>query len=118
MSGIRLLSIFLANKIWVSGVGYLTCSTKALDCFNEGDYPSNHVQDETARVVMYENQSWLPVASLFGLVGCSVPRDLKAEILLTLAAFALSPEIASNMWVTLEVSQVSLTLYQNYNSSV
>ena len=57
---------------------------------------------------MYENQSWLPVASLFGLVGCPVPRDLKAEILLTLAAFALSPEIASNMWITLEVSQVSL----------
>ena len=41
----------------------------------------NHLQDETARVVMYENQSWLPVASLFGLVGCPVPRDLKAEIL-------------------------------------
>ena len=55
---------------------------------------------------MYENQSWLPVASLFGLVGCSVPGDLKAEILRTLATFALSPEIASNMWVTLEVSQV------------
>ena len=74
----------------------------------EGITLFNYSQDETARVVMYENQSWLPVASLFGLVGCPVPRDLKAEILLTLAAFALSPEIASNMWVTLEVSQVSL----------
>lgn len=59
-----------------------------------------------ARVVLYENQSWLPVASLFGLVGCPVPRELKAEILLTLATFAKSPEIASNMWITLEVSQV------------
>ena len=56
---------------------------------------------------MYENQSWLPVASLFGLVGCPVPRDLKAEILLTLAAFALSSEIASYMWIILEESQVS-----------
>lgn len=55
---------------------------------------------------MYENQSWLPVASLFGLVGCPIPRDLKAEILLTLTAFAQSSEIASNMWITLEISQV------------
>ena len=50
---------------------------------------------------MYENQSWLPVASLFGLIGCPIPHDLKAKILLTLPAFALSPEIASNMWIFL-----------------
>ena len=70
-----------------------------------------HLQDEAARVVLYENQSWLPVASLFGLVGCSVPRDLKAEILLTLAAFAKTPEVASNMWITLEASQVCYHVY-------
>ena len=29
---------------------------------------------------MYESQQWLPVASLFGLVGCPIPRDLKAEV--------------------------------------
>ena len=46
------------------------------------------------------------MASLFGLVGRSVPGDLKAEILRTLATFALSPEIASNMWIMLEASQV------------
>ena len=57
-------------------------------------------------MVMYENQTWLPVASLFGLVGCSVPRVLKAEILETLSAFALSLEIASSMWHTLEIAQV------------
>ena len=55
---------------------------------------------------MYENQSWLPVASLFGLIGCPIPRDLKAEILHTLSTFALSPEVASSMWHTLEVAQV------------
>ncbi len=63
-------------------------------------------QDESARVVMYENQTWLPVASLFGLIGCSVPRSLKANILQTLAAFARSPEIAASMWHTLELAQV------------
>lgn len=63
-------------------------------------------QDEAARVVMYENQTWLPVASLFGLIGCSIPRSLKADILTTLAAFARSPEIAGSMWHTLESAQV------------
>ena len=63
-------------------------------------------QDEAARVVMYENQTWLPVASLFGLIGCSIPRTLKADILTTLAAFAKSPEIAGSMWHTLENAQV------------
>ncbi len=55
---------------------------------------------------MYENQSWLPVASLFGLVGCPVPRELKADVLETLAVFARTPEIAASMWHTLEVAQV------------
>lgn len=58
---------------------------------------------------MYENQSWLPVASLFGLIGCPIPRDLKAKILSTLATFALSPEIAGSMWHTLEMAQVLKT---------
>ena len=64
------------------------------------------IQDENARVVMYENQSWLPVASLFGLIGCPIPRPLKSEIFITLSAFARSPEIAASMWHTLESSQV------------
>ena len=45
---------------------------------------------------------------MFGLVGCSVPVNLKAEILLALAALAKSPEIASNLWQTLEISQVRM----------
>lgn len=55
---------------------------------------------------MCESQAWLPVASLFGLLGCPVPVSLKAQILSTLAAFAKSPEVASSMWHTLELSQV------------
>lgn len=57
-------------------------------------------------MVMYENQKWLPVASLFGLLGCAIPRPLKADILHTLAAFARSPEVAAPMWHTLEMAQV------------
>ena len=59
---------------------------------------------------MYENQSWLPVASLFGLIGCPIPRDLKAMVFHCLAAFALSPEIAGSMWHTLEAAQVLNTI--------
>lgn len=59
---------------------------------------------------MYENQSWLPVASLFGLIGCPIPRDLKAKVLQTLATFALSPEIAGSMWHTLEAAQILNTI--------
>jgi hypothetical protein len=45
---------------------------------------------------------------LFGLLTCSVPPNLKAQILLTLSAFAKTPDIAANLWQTLEVSQVSI----------
>ena len=58
---------------------------------------------------MYKSDSWLPVASLFGLIGCPIPRDLKAKILDTLATFALSPEIAGTMWHMLEVAKVLST---------
>ena len=61
---------------------------------------------------MYENQTWLPVASMFGLIGCAIPRVLKSEIFLTLAEFARSPEIAATMWQTLENSQVNELMYE------
>ena len=62
---------------------------------------------------MCESQAWLPIASLFGLLGCPVPVRLKAQILSTLAAFAKSPEIASSMWHTLELSQVGCRAFYN-----
>lgn len=67
-------------------------------------------KDEKARLAMCESQAWLPIASLFGLLGCPVPLRLKAQILSTLAAFAKSPEIASSMWHTLELSQILQTV--------
>ncbi|XP_048578619.1 nuclear pore complex protein Nup205 isoform X2 [Nematostella vectensis] len=69
-------------------------------------------QDEVARIALCESQVWLPVASLFGLLGCSIPISLKACILNTLAAFAKSPEIAASMWHTLELAQVLQTVEQ------
>ncbi len=63
-------------------------------------------------MMMYENQSWLPVATLFGLIGCPVPQELKAGIFKTLATFAISPDIASAMWHTLEATQVLNTQEQ------
>lgn len=63
-------------------------------------------QSENARIGLCENQQWVPVVLLFGLVGCCIPPELKAELLLTLAAFGRTPDIAANLWQSLEVSQV------------
>ena len=65
-----------------------------------------NIQDEAARVALCDNQHWLPVVVLLGLVSCSIPPSLKAELLLTLAAFAKSPEISASLWQSIEVSQV------------
>ncbi|PIK50509.1 putative nuclear pore complex protein [Apostichopus japonicus] len=61
---------------------------------------------EEARIQLYENQSWLPTILLFGLLTCSVPLQLKAECLKTLAVFAKSPEVVMSLWQALETSQV------------
>ena len=67
-------------------------------------------QDETARLGLCENQQWLPVVVILGMVSCSVPPRLKAELLLTLTAFAKTPEIATTLWQSLEVSQILPTV--------
>lgn len=43
---------------------------------------------------------------MLGLLQCSVPPILKAEILHCLAAFGKSPEIAASLWQSLEYTQV------------
>lgn len=45
---------------------------------------------------------------MLGLLQCSVPPILKAEILHCLAAFGKSPEIAASLWQSLEYTQVSV----------
>ena len=59
---------------------------------------------------MCENQQWLPLVTLVGLLTCPVPVRLKAEILHILAAFAKTPHIASAIWQSIETAQVFIAL--------
>eukprot|EP01135_Chromosphaera_perkinsii_P004553 Nk52_evm23s288 gene=Nk52_evmTU23s288 len=63
-------------------------------------------ENEHARVIIFENPSWRPAASLMGLLGCPVPASLKGEILNALSGFAKSPEIAVKIWEFLELTQI------------
>ncbi|XP_025098310.1 nuclear pore complex protein Nup205-like isoform X3 [Pomacea canaliculata] len=67
-------------------------------------------QNEVCRGSLYENQRWSVVATLFGLLGCSVAVSLKAELLLTLAALSQTPLIAATVWHSLEASQILPTI--------
>ncbi|OWF55575.1 nuclear pore complex protein Nup205-like [Mizuhopecten yessoensis] len=67
-------------------------------------------QNENCRIALCENQQWSAVMIMFGLVTCSIPSPLKAELFRTLAAFARSPDIAASLWQTLEVSQILPTI--------
>ncbi|ESP04618.1 hypothetical protein LOTGIDRAFT_237278 [Lottia gigantea] len=67
-------------------------------------------QNENCRSAIWENQQWSANILLFGLIGCSIPSLLKAEILKTLSYLALTPSIASNIWQTLEISQILPTI--------
>lgn len=63
-------------------------------------------QSENARLALCEHPQWTPVVVMLGLLQCSVPPVLKAEVLLCLAAFGKSPEVAASLWQSLEYTQV------------
>lgn len=63
--------------------------------------------DDTARLAMADNQQWLPLVVLLGLVACSVPARLKAALLQTLAVLAKAPEVAASLWHAIENARVS-----------
>ena len=69
------------------------------------------LQNDHCRIAMCETQQWSVVMLLFGLVSCSVPSQMKVELLMTLAALAQTPEIAATLWQTLEASQVLTYIY-------
>lgn len=71
--------------------------------------------DEMARVALCDNPNWAPLTVLLGLVSCSVPIPLKAELLLTLAALAKTPNIAATLWHNLEASQILTTVASTSN---
>nr|CAD7264264.1 unnamed protein product [Timema shepardi] len=66
--------------------------------------------DDCAQVALCENPHWNALNILLGLVSCSVPIPLKAELLLTLAALARSPNTAATLWHSLEASQILTTV--------
>ncbi|KAK9882396.1 hypothetical protein WA026_020918 [Henosepilachna vigintioctopunctata] len=66
--------------------------------------------DEFSRLALCEHPGWAPLTVLLGLIGCSIPIPLKAELLLTLATLSKSPENASQMWENLESSQILVTI--------
>ncbi|XP_067131322.1 LOW QUALITY PROTEIN: nuclear pore complex protein Nup205 [Centruroides vittatus] len=66
--------------------------------------------DEMARISLCDVPQYMPLTVLLGVVGCSVPPELKAALLKTLSAFALSANIASNLWQSLESFQIIPTI--------
>ncbi|KAM3870428.1 nuclear pore complex protein Nup205 isoform 2-T2 [Diretmus argenteus] len=65
---------------------------------------------ENARLALCEHPQWTPVVVMLGLLQCSIPPILKAEILHCLAAFGKSPEIAASLWQSLEYTQILQTV--------
>ncbi|CAH1106596.1 unnamed protein product [Psylliodes chrysocephalus] len=66
--------------------------------------------DEFSRLALCEHPGWSPLTNLLGLVSCSIPIPLKADLLLTLAALSKSSENAAQMWENLEASQILVTI--------
>lgn len=66
--------------------------------------------DEFSRLAMCEHPGWSPLSVMLGLVSCSIPIPLKADLLLTLAALSKSSENAAQMWENLEASQILVTI--------
>ncbi|XP_017831104.2 nuclear pore complex protein Nup205 isoform X1 [Callithrix jacchus] len=65
---------------------------------------------ENARLTLCEQPQWTPVVVILGLLQCSIPPVLKAELMKTLAAFGKSPEIAASLWQSLEYTQILQTV--------
>lgn len=66
--------------------------------------------DDFSRLALCENPGWSPLNVSLGLVSCSVPIPLKADLLLTLAALSKSSEVAVETWELLESSQILITI--------
>uniref|UniRef100_UPI00398EB3E1 nuclear pore complex protein Nup205 isoform X2 n=1 Tax=Pristiophorus japonicus TaxID=55135 RepID=UPI00398EB3E1 len=65
---------------------------------------------ENARLALCEHPQWTPVVVMLGLIQCSIPPVLKADILKALAEFGKSPEIAASLWQSLEYTQMLQTV--------
>ncbi|XP_069619286.1 nuclear pore complex protein Nup205 isoform X1 [Ranitomeya imitator] len=65
---------------------------------------------ESARLALCEHVQWTPVIVILGLLQCSIPPALKAELLKVLTAFGKSPEVAASLWQSLEHTQILQTV--------
>ncbi|XP_020811947.1 nuclear pore complex protein Nup205 [Drosophila serrata] len=66
--------------------------------------------DEISRIIICDQANWQVLQVLLGLVACSTPLILKAEILTALAAMARSRKTARAIWCHLEDSQIIATI--------
>ncbi|MBW0477790.1 hypothetical protein O181_017505 [Austropuccinia psidii MF-1] len=67
-----------------------------------------------AQATLYDHQKYRPIQTLFALSASPISLDLKAQLLLAIAAFAapgnkISADIARKCWLTLEHSQILST---------
>jgi hypothetical protein len=62
---------------------------------------------EVARVAIAENPNWQPILVFVGLLSCSVPAILKAEIMKVLSALAKTPEIAQVVGLPSAISNIN-----------
>uniref|UniRef100_UPI00358F7403 nuclear pore complex protein Nup205 isoform X2 n=1 Tax=Myxine glutinosa TaxID=7769 RepID=UPI00358F7403 len=67
-------------------------------------------QCESARLSLYEHPQWMPLVTVLGLMQCSIPPLLKAELLNTVSAFAGTAEIAASLWQAIEMAQILETV--------
>ncbi|XP_037928730.1 nuclear pore complex protein Nup205-like [Teleopsis dalmanni] len=68
------------------------------------------IYDEIARIAICEHPNWAPLHILIGLMSCSVPLMLKADIINTLAALANCKETAATLWNNMEDAQIIPTI--------
>ena len=85
-----------------------------------------------ARASLYDNSNYKPIQTLFSLLTCPIPFDLKSSLFDTLSAFAsplpvniitegsssLSVDCAKKIWQMLEQSQILPTLKKSKNVHV
>lgn len=65
---------------------------------------------ENARLALCEHPQWAPIVVMLGLLQCSIPPILKAELLEAIAAFGKSPDIAASLWQSVEHTQILQTV--------
>ena len=58
------------------------------------------------RILFHDNQQWAVMSTLFDLLKCPIPSRLKGSLMKTIAIFARSAEIASQIWHQLENAQI------------